>query len=53
MKDPAAKGASASVSSKASEKCSTRPAPLEAMTGMETAERTRLISSPVFSEVWF
>jgi hypothetical protein len=35
-KIPAANAASTSVFSKTSEKCSTFPAPLEAMTGMET-----------------
>jgi hypothetical protein len=36
-KIPAARAASTSVFSKTSEKCSTFPAPLEAMTGMETS----------------
>ena len=37
---PAARAASTPVASKTSEKCSTRPAPLEAITGMVTASAT-------------
>jgi hypothetical protein len=42
---PATKAASTSVFSKTSEKCSTLPAPLEAMTGMVTLLRMWLINS--------
>ena len=44
-KIPAANAASTSVFSKTSEKCSAQPAPLEAMTGMDTASLTCWISS--------
>jgi len=44
-KIPVARAASTSVSSKTSEKCSTFPAPDEAITGMVTASLTCLISS--------
>ena len=44
-KIPAARAASTSVSSKTSEKCSILPAPLEAMTGMDTASLTCFTSS--------
>jgi hypothetical protein len=44
-KIPAAKAASALVFSKTSEKCSTFPAPEEAMTGIDTASLTCFMTS--------
>ena len=44
-KIPAARVASTSVFSKTSEKCSSQPAPLEAITGIDTASLTCFISS--------
>jgi len=44
-KIPAARAASTSVFSKTSEKCSSQPAPLEAITGIDIASLTCLASS--------